>query len=78
LFTSVPEDATFYFVHSFAGFPDDENVVVARTEYGKSFVAAARSGNRVGVQFHPERSGAAGLQMLANFVAECEGITDVA
>lgn len=73
LFVGVPDNATFYFVHSFAGVPEDQSVVVARTEYGKPFVAAARSRNRIGVQFHPERSGAAGLQMLANFVAECSG-----
>lgn len=72
LFEGVAPGSTFYFVHSFAGAPDDESVVIARTEYGKPFVAAARTGNRVGVQFHPERSGAAGLRMLANFVAQCE------
>ena len=71
LFANVPAEATFYFVHSFAVVPADESVVVATTEYGKTFVAAARSGNRIGVQFHPERSGAAGLRMLANFVDEC-------
>jgi len=78
LFSGVAPDATFYFVHSFAGVPDDESVVIARTEYGKPFVAATRTGNRVGVQFHPERSGSAGLQMLANFVSECEEASDVA
>jgi imidazole glycerol phosphate synthase glutamine amidotransferase subunit len=78
LFANVPQDATFYFVHSFAVVPIDESVVVATTGYGNQFVAAARSENRVGVQFHPERSGAAGLQMLANFVAECEGNQDAA
>ncbi len=78
LFASVATDATFYFVHSFAVVPDDESVVVATTEYGERFVAAARSGNRIGVQFHPERSGAAGLQMLANFVAECGRVRDAA
>lgn len=78
IFAGVAPGSTFYFVHSFAGVPEDESVVVARAEYGKPFVAAARSGNRVGVQFHPERSGTAGLQMLANFVTECEGSADAA
>ena len=78
LFTDLPEDATFYFVHSYAVVPDDKSVVIAETEYGRRFVAAARSGNRVGVQFHPERSGAAGLQMLANFVAESQRARDAA
>jgi imidazole glycerol phosphate synthase glutamine amidotransferase subunit len=78
LFAGVPDQATFYFVHSYAVVPEDHEIVIARTEYGKEFVAAARSGNRVGVQFHPERSGAAGLRMLANFVAECERARDAA
>lgn len=76
LFVDVPTDATFYFVHSFAVVPDDKSTVIAETRYGTDFVAAARSGRRVGVQFHPERSGSAGLQMLANFVAECAGDTN--
>ena len=71
LFAGVPNDTTFYFVHSFAVDPDDRAVVIAETVYGAQFVAAARSGSRVGVQFHPERSGTAGLRMLANFVAAC-------
>ena len=72
LFVGIPDDATFYFVHSFAVVPEDRSVVIAETEYGKPFAAAARSGKRVGVQFHPERSGAAGLRMLANFVSAAE------
>jgi len=78
LFAGVSPDATFYFVHSFAVVPDDPGVVIATTQYGKPFAAAARSGKRVGVQFHPERSGAAGLRMLANFVADCERSRDAA
>jgi glutamine amidotransferase len=78
LFDGVPADATFYFVHSFAVEPEDSTSIIAETNYGRSFTAAARSGNRVGVQFHPERSGAAGLQILANFVAACEEPADVA
>ena len=78
LFAGVAPEATFYFVHSFAVVPDDPAVVIATTHYGKPFVAAARSGKRVGVQFHPERSGAAGLQMLANFVEDCERNSDAA
>ena len=78
LFAGVPMDATFYFVHSFAVEPTDRSLVIAETDYGSPFVAAARSGNRVGVQFHPERSGKAGLRMLANFVAACERQHDAA
>ena len=78
LFVGVPDDTTFYFVHSFAVVPEEEATVIAETTYGRPFVAAARSGERVGVQFHPERSGTAGLRILANFVASCEERTDAA
>jgi imidazole glycerol phosphate synthase glutamine amidotransferase subunit len=71
LFAGVPSGTPFYFVHSYAPVPDDRRVVIGETTYGSTFVAAVRSGNRVGVQFHPERSGAAGLQILSNFVANC-------
>jgi glutamine amidotransferase len=78
LFRGVPQEATFYFVHSFAVEPENSASIIAETNYGRSFVAAARSGKRVGVQFHPERSGAAGLRILANFVAACEEQIDAA
>ncbi len=78
IFAGIEPGSTFYFVHSYAVVPEDPSVVIATTEYGDSFAAAARSGGRVGVQFHPERSGAAGLQILSNFVAECERSRDAA
>lgn len=68
LFAGLEPDATFYFVHSYAPVPEDDAVVIARSEYGRPFVAAVRDGNRVGVQFHPERSGRHGLHILSNFV----------
>lgn len=67
-----------YFVHSFAPIPDDPGVVLARTSYDTPFVSAVRKGRVSGTQFHPERSGAAGLQILANFVAECAAVTEMA
>ena len=78
LFAGIASDATFYFVHSFAVVPEDDSTVIAQTTYGHPFVAAARSGDRVGVQFHPERSGPAGLRLLANFVAGCKEHADAA
>lgn len=63
----------FYFVHSYAPQPGAGVEVLATTEYdGRRFAAAARSGNIVGVQFHPERSGAEGRRLLANFVTSCK------
>lgn len=69
IFAGVDSGTTFYFVHSYAPEPDDPGTAIGMSSYGRPFVAAARSGNRVGVQFHPERSGEAGLRILGNFVA---------
>ena len=67
-FAGIAPDADFYFVHSYAGAPDDEDVVVAETEHGARFTSAVARGNLLGVQFHPERSGADGLRLIANVV----------
>jgi len=71
IFAGLGASELFYFVHSFAPVPADPGDAIGWTEYGERFVAAARRGNRVGVQFHPERSGPAGLAVLANFVDSC-------
>jgi imidazole glycerol phosphate synthase glutamine amidotransferase subunit len=69
-FAGIARDADFYFVHSYAGRPSgDDDVVVADTRHGAPFVSAVASGHLVGVQFHPERSGADGLRLLGNFTA---------
>ncbi|EMA42767.1 imidazole glycerol phosphate synthase subunit HisH [Halococcus saccharolyticus DSM 5350] len=62
-----------YFVHSYYAEPNDENAVVARTEYGVDFpaVVADESGTVFGTQFHPEKSGETGLRILRNFVDLC-------
>ncbi len=72
IFDGVADDEPFYFVHSYAPTPRNAEATIATTSYGREFTAAARSGNRVGVQFHPERSSEAGLRVLANFVKEVE------
>lgn len=71
IFEGVDPRNPFYFVHSYAPAPADPAVVIGETVYGTTFTSAVRSGSRVGVQFHPERSGNAGLKILANFVADC-------
>jgi imidazoleglycerol phosphate synthase glutamine amidotransferase subunit HisH len=56
-----------YFVHSYHFVPD-EDVVVATVDYGGDVVAAVAKGNIFGTQFHPEKSQAAGLQLIQNFI----------
>ncbi len=68
LWKGLPENPFFYFVHSYAGVPVEESVIIGRTEYGKKFVSAVQRRNVFGVQFHPEKSGKNGEKVLANFV----------
>ena len=62
-----------YFVHSYYATPDDPDAVVATTDYEVEFpaVVASEDGNVFGTQFHPEKSGETGLQILRNFVEIC-------
>ena len=64
----------FYFVHSFRAQPADANVVVGSVDYGGEFAAAVAQGNVFAVQFHPEKSQAAGKRLLdayAGWIAQC-------
>lgn len=72
IFDGIAPSTPFYFVHSYAPVPDDPAVVIGTTTYGPTFASAVASEARVGVQFHPERSGTAGLRLLQNFVALSE------
>jgi glutamine amidotransferase len=62
-----------YFVHSYYADPEDDDAVVATTDYGVEFasVVANDAGNVFGTQFHPEKSGETGLRILRNFVDLC-------
>lgn len=66
LFRGIEDGAHFYFVHSYA-MPVCANTI-AQCTYGEAFTAAVQKDNFFGVQFHPERSGAAGAQLLKNFL----------
>jgi len=70
LFDGLSDDADLYFVHSYAGAPTAaaSDAILAETEHGRLFVSAVARSNLLGVQFHPERSGADGLRVLSNFV----------
>jgi imidazole glycerol-phosphate synthase subunit HisH len=69
LLAGLGDGTRFYFVHSYAPEPDGD-VVAAVCDYGGRFAAAVEHGNLFGTQFHPEKSGEAGLTLLANFVDE--------
>ncbi|MGR9086387.1 MAG: imidazole glycerol phosphate synthase subunit HisH [Gammaproteobacteria bacterium] len=68
LWHNIPQDSRFYFVHSYYAEPDDSSVVAATTEYPEAFACAIAEDNVFAVQFHPEKSQAAGLQLLKNFL----------
>lgn len=67
LFEGVPESTAFYFVHSYRLEPASDSVIIGSSHYGVSFAAAVQTGSVFAVQFHPEKSSAAGLHVLANF-----------
>ncbi|OPY14305.1 MAG: Imidazole glycerol phosphate synthase subunit HisH 1 [Syntrophus sp. PtaB.Bin001] len=67
VFTGVPKEAEFYFVHSFFPMPDYEENILGLTDYGIDFPSAVVAKNVIAVQFHPEKSGKPGLTILENF-----------
>ena len=73
LYAGIADGSYFYFLHSFYPVPADESVVSGWTEYGVRFAAALQRDRLVATQFHPEKSGAAGLKLYENFLA-CAGL----
>jgi glutamine amidotransferase len=71
LVAELPERCAFYHVHSFAPVPAHQSDVLGTADYGEGFVTAVEHGCFYGVQFHPEKSSAAGLRLLANFARIC-------
>jgi len=68
LLDGISENDYFYFVHSYYASPTDGDVVVAETDYGLNFASVVASKNIYGAQFHPEKSGEPGKQILRSFV----------
>ncbi len=69
LWKNIPDDSAFYFVHSYYVSADNASDVAGITEYGGfEFVSAVAGKNLFATQFHPERSGETGLQLLKNFL----------
>jgi imidazole glycerol-phosphate synthase subunit HisH len=71
LLADLPDRCAFYHVHTFVVAAAEERDVLGMAEYGQSFVSAVQHGCFYGVQFHPEKSSAAGLRLLANFARIC-------
>lgn len=68
LFRGIPEDAGFYFVHSYYAVPADSGTVIGTTDYICRFASAVHRDSLYSVQFHPEKSGRYGLRLLNNFL----------
>jgi imidazole glycerol-phosphate synthase subunit HisH len=69
VFAGIPQDSSFYFVHSYYPDPEEAGFVAATTEYGITFAACLARRNLVACQFHLEKSGPVGLRLLQNFLA---------
>ena len=68
LWDGIADGERFYFVHSYFVAPADDSLSAAKTDYGVRFTSAVARANIFAVQFHPEKSAAAGLRLLANFI----------
>ena len=68
VFEGIPDEANFYFVHSYYAEPDDKSLVAGETEYGMPICSVIARGNLIATQFHPEKSGEFGLIMYHNFI----------
>ena len=68
IFDGIPNEANFYFVHSYYADPDDISMVAGTTNYGVSICSMLIKDGLIATQFHPEKSGAHGLKMYSNFL----------
>ena len=68
IFDGIADESYFYFVHSYYPQPEDDAVVIGETDYGVTFASVLARDNIVATQFHPEKSGDAGLRMYENFL----------
>ena len=69
----IESETPFYFVHSFAPSPAQDDLL-GSAAYGARFACAAERDNVFGVQFHPEKSSVAGLRLLSNFAGVCSAV----
>lgn len=68
IFTSIPDNANFYFVHSYYVKPENKKLIAGETEYGVPFPSVIVKDNLIATQFHPEKSGELGLKIYDNFI----------
>ena len=68
VFKNIPENSSFYFVHSYYPKPENDGCRASETEYCIQFCSAVQKDNLIAVQFHPEKSGKKGLLLLSNFL----------
>jgi imidazole glycerol-phosphate synthase subunit HisH len=71
LLDGITENSFFYFLHGYYIQVENENIITATTEYGITYPSIIEKGNLHAVQFHPEKSGDVGLQLLKNWVKKC-------
>jgi glutamine amidotransferase len=74
IFSGIPDEANFYFVHSYYVEPDDESLVAGETDYGITMCSVIAKDNLVATQFHPEKSGDIGLRLYDNFIKIVSGV----
>ncbi len=67
VFEDIPDEANFYFVHSYYADPEPQELVAGETDYGVTFCSVVARDNLVATQFHPEKSGTLGLKFYDNF-----------
>jgi len=72
LLKGIPQDSWVYFVHSYHIEPQDQKLIAAVTDYGSKLPVVIERSNLFGTQFHPEKSGKIGAQIMKNFVNICE------
>ncbi|MFC2034151.1 imidazole glycerol phosphate synthase subunit HisH [Chloroflexota bacterium] len=68
IFNGIPDEANFYFVHSYYGVPEDKSIVIGETDYGLNICSVLARGSLIATQFHPEKSGEFGLKLYDNFI----------
>ena len=76
IFNGIPDEANFYFVHSYYVVPDDTSLVAGETDYGINICSVIIKDNLIATQFHPEKSGEVGLKLYDNFIKTALTSTD--